>query len=405
MKPFLVAIMLMTAVIMTACNPEDEPNNGGDDNGCAPKVITTLVSDITTNSARCGGDVIDDGGACVTDRGICWSINHKPTVNDAHVNCGSGMGSFVADMTDLLENTCYYVRAFATNSVGTSYGEEESFQTKENIPIIYTVEVMVSPINVGGEVSGGGSYEQGQSCTITAMKHDGYAFMYWTENENPVSSEESYTFLVTDNHVFVAHFIREYVDLGLPSGTLWATCNVGATTPEGYGDYYAWGEITPKDYYGWETYKYSGYWHGQYDRLTKYCNNPDYGYDGFVDQLWFLEADDDAATFYWGAGWSIPSKEQWNELRRSTSNEWINQNGVDGMLFTASNGNSVFLPAAGFRQYYELCSIDNGSYGSNQLLYNEPCTMCFFGFDQYGSNNGVSPRCFGFTIRPVHIPF
>ena len=397
--------MLMMAVIMTACNPEDEPNNGGGDNSCSPKVTTTPVSDITTNSARCGGDVIDDGGSCVTDRGICWSTNHEPTVNDACVNCGSGTGEFVADMTDLLAKTCYYVRAFATNSVGTSYGQEETFQTKEDIPI-YTIEVLVSSINSGGEVMGGGSYEHGQLCTITAMRHEGFVFLNWTENENPVSTDETYSFLVTDNHVFVANFIHEYVDLGLPSGTLWATCNVGATTPEGYGDYYAWGEITPKDYYGWETYKYSIYWHGQHEWLTKYCNNTDYGYDGFVDQLRFLEAEDDVATIRWGAGWSIPSKEQWNELYRNTSNELTNLNGVNGMLFTASNGNSVFLPAAGVYQYDELCAVDGvGSYGSNQLVYNEPRYNNVFGSDQYGLSHGVSPRSFGNTIRPVHIPF
>ena len=73
---------------------------------------------------------------------------------------------------------------------------------------------------------------------------------------------------------------HEYVDLGLPSGTLWATCNVGADTPEGYGDYFAWGETEPKEVYSWETYKWCN---GDEYSMTKYCTNSQYGYNGFTD--------------------------------------------------------------------------------------------------------------------------
>ena len=93
---------------------------------------------------------------------------------------------------------------------------------------------------------------------------------------------------------------HDYVDLGLPSGTLWATCNVGAETPEGYGDYFAWGEIEPKSLYEWSTYKYC---HGDFDQLTKYCQNATYGYDGYTDDLCVLLQMDDAATANWGEGW------------------------------------------------------------------------------------------------------
>ena len=75
---------------------------------------------------------------------------------------------------------------------------------------------------------------------------------------------------------------HEYVDLGLPSGTLWATCNVGADTPEGYGYYFAWGETQQKEAYNWSTYKYS---HGNSDLLTKYCSVSELGYEGFTDSL------------------------------------------------------------------------------------------------------------------------
>ena len=134
---------------------------------------------------------------------------------------------------------------------------------------------------------------------------------------------------------------HEYVDLGLPSGTLWATCNLGATTPEGYGDYFAWGETAPKDTYSYDKKKYL-LCHNL--RLTKYCNNR---YSGDIDNLTILQSIDDAAAVNWGNDWRMPTKEQWEELLQNTAQEWITQSNVNGCLFTASNGNSMFLPASG----------------------------------------------------------
>ena len=90
---------------------------------------------------------------------------------------------------------------------------------------------------------------------------------------------------------------HEWVDLGLPSGTLWATCNVGASSPEGYGDYFAWGETEPKDYYDWSTYKWCN---GNEVTLTKYCTDSFFGYNGFTDGKTELDPEDDAAYVNWG---------------------------------------------------------------------------------------------------------
>ena len=97
---------------------------------------------------------------------------------------------------------------------------------------------------------------------------------------------------------------HEYVDLGLPSGTQWATMNIGANAPEEYGDYFAWGETEPKDYYDWGTYKWCM---GNYNTMTKYCTISGYGYNGFNDGKTELDPEDDAATAAWGAGWRMPS--------------------------------------------------------------------------------------------------
>ena len=193
---------------------------------------------------------------------------------------------------------------------------------------------------------------------------------------------------------------HEYVDLGLPSGTLWATCNLGASTPESYGDYYAWGETQTKDSYSFDTYKWS---HGGYNQLTKYCNDPNFGYNGFTDDLTILLPEDDAATVNWGASWRIPAYNDWVELAHHTTQTWITRNGVKGMLFTALNGNSLFLPASGKYVRDELCNAGlGGYYWSNLLGVTYPDIVWFL----YSSSGDFclydgSSRCCGHTIRPV----
>lgn len=145
---------------------------------------------------------------------------------------------------------------------------------------------------------------------------------------------------------------HDYVDLGLPSGTLWATMNIGAINPQEFGDYFAWGETNPKDVYNWNTYKWCK---GAYNMLTKYCKNGSYGYNGFVDNKTELDPEDDAATANWGSNWRIPTKDQQDELRAECSWKWTNMNGVKGYLVTSKhNGASLFLPATGWRSDSEL---------------------------------------------------
>jgi len=159
----------------------------------------------------------------------------------------------------------------------------------------------------------------------------------------------------------------EYVDLGLPSGTLWATCNVGANAPEDCGDYFAWGETAPKEVYDWSSYKYGGIVNELF-AMTKYCTNSSCGLDdGFVDNLTVLEPTDDAATANWGTDWRMPTKEEWKELFLKTTCVWTTQNGVDGRLLTGVNGNSIFLPATGFRIDGELIGPGLGIYWSSSL--------------------------------------
>ena len=181
-----------------------------------------------------------------------------------------------------------------------------------------------------------------------------------------------------------------YVDLGLASGILWATCNVGASTPEGYGDYFAWGETQLKEVYNWDSYKY---YNGT--SFTKYNES-----DGFI----VLQPMDDAATANWGSGWRIPTKVEWEELINNTTVTWMTKNGINGWKFTASNGNSLFLPAAGGRLDGELDGTGagfNGHYWSSSLAsYNAQYAWYFtFIWEDYWLKNDT--RYPGFSVRPV----
>ena len=193
---------------------------------------------------------------------------------------------------------------------------------------------------------------------------------------------------------------HEWVDLGLPSGLLWATCNVGASTPEDYGNYYAWGENSTKSTYNWDTYKYAN---GAGDKLTKYCSRSDCGNNGFTDKLTTLQAGDDPTTTNWGSDWRMPSKEQWEELFANTTNQWTTQNGKAGRLFTSkTNGQTLFLPAAGCR--YDGSLDDAGSrgyYWSSSLYTDFPYNAWYFRFYSGGYSMRGYDRHFGFTVRPV----
>ena len=119
---------------------------------------------------------------------------------------------------------------------------------------------------------------------------------------------------------------HEYVDLGLPSGTLWATCNVGANSPEEYGDYFAWGETKTKSTYDWGTYKYCN---GSSTTLTKYCTLSSYG---IVENKTELELLDDAAYVNWGEEWRMPSVDQLDELHTQCEWIWSSRNGINGYM-------------------------------------------------------------------------
>ena len=197
----------------------------------------------------------------------------------------------------------------------------------------------------------------------------------------------------------------EAVDLGLPSGTLWANMNVGAFKAEDYGDYFAWGETTPQNdnQYSWASYRWCK---GSEKTLTKYCYDSSYGYNGFTDRKTVLDAKDDAATANWGGDWRMPTKAQFDELIDNTTSEMTTQNGVYGRQFTSkTNGNSIFLPGAGYRRNDERGGVDAGWYWSSTLSEERWTERAWFLFFQSGDmsmhEKTDTYRYNGYSVRPV----
>ena len=255
-----------------------------------------------------------------------------------------------------------------------------------------------------------GRYE-GTSCS--SQGEMGY---YWSSTLGSAGAYSSCDILFYSGGIYTGSADRRYgmtirpvrdkyqaVDLGLPSGTLWATCNVGASRPEDYGDYFAWGETEPKDDYSWGTYKYC---EGTEKTLTKYCSSSMYGYNGFTDNIIELQPEDDAAIANWGDNWQTPSSHQFRELINSnyTTAEWTTENGVNGYKITSiSNGNSIFLPAAGW--YVGTNLIKAGSdftYWSSLLTVGNAWTPAYRLWN-YSDQISVTygERNLGGTIRPV----
>ena len=190
-----------------------------------------------------------------------------------------------------------------------------------------------------------------------------------------------------------------YVDLDLPSKTLWATCNIGASSPEEYGDYFAWGETT-----GYNDGKTNFNWSTYFDTEDDGSTFKKYNNDGGLIEL---ALEDDAAYVNWGPAWRMPTRIQFEELINNeyTITEWTTQNSVYGRKITSrSNGNSIFLPAAGSRLNSSLNEAGSiGYYWSRMLSGNYTNDACRLGFDSNSIDTSNRDRRYGRSVRPVRL--
>ena len=268
-------------------------------------------------------------------------------------------------------------------------------QNKTNIKK-YTISVSSNDDSFG-TVNGSGTYNENTTITITAEANSGYRFKEWNDD----NTDNPRIITVTEDATYIAYFEAEqqfepeYVDLGL--SVKWATCNIGATKPEEFGDYFAWGEVEPKEVYNWSTYK-----HGKQTELIKYCDESYCGKNGFVDNKFYLDSEDDAAVINWGGNWRMPTRIEQEELINNCTWIWTTQKKVNGYKIIGPNGNSIFLPLSGFAEENKIKQINIfASYRSSSLASFSHGAY-YIGLNPEGFDLCQPNRQLGGSIRAVH---
>ena len=293
------------------------------------KITTSTAVSVTTSSFKAMASVsLNENVKSLSvspEVGVCYSDeNSKPTYSDAHKTLGSSMTDYTININYIDPGTTYYYRTY---------------------------------VKLLGEV-----YYDPNVYSITTL-----------------GTKPTYYYTIVNGHKFV--------DLGLPSGLLWARNNVGASTPYADGDYYAWGETQTKSYYSWSTYKWGS-------NPTKYNSS-----DGKTT----LEASDDVATVKWGKECRMPSRAEFQELYNKCDWTWkSNYNGASGYLVKGPNGQTIFLPASGYRYGDLSYHGSDGYYWSSSLYTSNTDYAYYLNFDSGFINPcDINYRYNGHSVRPV----
>lgn len=263
----------------------------------------------------------------------------------------------------------------------------------------------VGTVEIEGIQNSNAYIVNGNRVTVRAITPQGYFFIGWFLNgsDRIVSTSTTYSFTVNCDINLVAKFKKSVeidderaIDLGLPSGTKWAAYNVGANTPEGYGEYYAWGEVESKVEYSWNTYKWST---GNTSSITKYSTNNAFGE---VDENFTLDREDDVAYIKWGGEWRMPTKDEWDELLKKCIWKRSTINDTNGYQVTGPNGNSIFIPSCGHYNKNEAYNVgSDGYYWSSSLCDSDNTKAGFLGWNAAGAVCYYYNRYLGKPVRAV----
>ncbi len=272
--------------------------------------------------------------------------------------------------------------------------QTENIDVKDNIYVGVVWAISASEICLGGEFKSSKIPIQdvGNDVFVASLCELSEGTTYYYASFTEVGG--AYLFSSVKDFTTKTLQLQGPVDLGLSVN--WAAYNVGAASPGEYGGYYAWGETEEKYNYDWATYKWCN---GSWEYITKYCTD---NQSGVVDNKTTLEPEDDVAHVKWGDGWRMPTLDETKELHDKCVWEWTSVNGVNGYL-VSGNGNSIFLPAAGYREGKTY--FNRGSFGFYWLStlyegYNDTTYRLFFYDSEYNAMY-LSSRCNGYTIRPV----
>ena len=388
-------------------------------------ITTTPATDVTCTTAEVGGNITEDGGSAITERGVCYGTSPSPTMSDMTIQKGRGVGIFSCTLTELQDGVTYYVRAYGVNTLGISYGDEISFTTPNKslptIAISQPTKYSVDDATIKAELVDDGCLEittrgvvystsptpsiddmkvvnsggvGNYSCYLSNLQEaTTYYVRAYAENEKGIAYSDVVSF-TTRTRTY--HDGYEYVDMGL--SVMWATHNVGCTSPEEKGNYYAWGEVEPKTTYSWSTYDYCN---GTETSMTKYCTNSSYG---IVDNKKYLEPIDDAAHANWGGDWRMPTGDEMQELMNQCTWELTSYNGRGwGYKVTSRiNGNTIFMPSnTGYKDGTGTTYSNFGYFYSSSLSSSSSSYYIDCGSSNTNIHLYSASRYYGRTVRPV----
>lgn len=379
--------------LLFACTPESKPDNGGNNNNgggnTQPAVVELTGIALTEHEIT-----IEKGGNTVLE------VKFTPE------NATNKALTWVSSNTSIVTVTDGVV-------VGVAPGTTEIVAKSGNLTDKCQVTVVISAASVSLDLTEL-TLAPGETTTLkaTVLPDDSTDKVEWSSSDEAIATvKDGEVAAVAEGEATITAKAGgksatcsvkvdkvKAVDLGLPSGLKWADCNLGAEKPEDYGDYYAWGETEPKENYSWSTYKFGTSSSGPF---SKYNTKSSYG---TVDNKTVLEPEDDVAHVKLGGKWRMPTDAEWTELRTKCTWTWVgNGSGIRGRLVKGTNGNCIFLPAAGSRSSTGLSNAGFlGYYWSSSLDTDDPDFAWYVRFDSAGSAYGTSRhRYFGRSVRPV----
>lgn len=418
----IMCVAVLTSMLFVSCDRDIVPTE---------TVLSVIDEKVTPSYRSCTI-------ACTfyTDATIDYaSVQYSTTEDFARYNVtkmtkNTDDGSYSVELTKLQVNTTYYFRYEVNACVFTSSTADivSEFQTlTSSVPVVVTTsatDISTTSATVGGILYDAGfeitecgivcAASQNPTTANAKFKSNGWDDAgLFTCKLTGLSAGNTYyarAYVISEKGTAYGKDIKFipgmqndhiYVDLGL--SVKWATCNVGANKPEGYGDYFSWGETQPK--YGCSEGNYKWYnrtWDSR-DTLTKYCTSSSYG---AVDNKTQLDLSDDAARTYWGGSWRMPTEAEFTELREQCTWTWTTQNGVKGYEVTSMKSGytnqSIFLPAAGYRSGSSLVTEGyEGHYWSSSLSAVASSNACRLEFESDGVYSSGYSRYLGLSVRPV----
>lgn len=428
-KILMLLAVALSCFIFTACGDEEDdvPGTGGAGQGVGNNTGETSVTGGVETLYITGAEVVgylnvSDAVLMNTTFGIVYGTQSGVTIDNKLGNRSTTSlegKEYKVTISELESDTKYYYRSYARIGSSYVYGAEKSFTTKgikataelteqEGNTATFTCTTMLGEFDLlgGGNgyglvwgtsadvsinsdkgfKSGNGLLNGTYTVGVNNLKYNTtYYYRAYTRTGSKYTFSEVQSFTTGE----YAANVGKTVDLGL--SVKWADMNVGASSPEDYGDYFAWGETEPKVSDGSSTYK----WYNESSKtLTKYCTG--------VDNKTTLDPEDDAATVNWGAGWRMPTRAEQDELRDKCTWRWTTQAGVNGYSVKGPNGNSIFLPAAGCRIGPVLVDVGASCiYWSSSLTASHPNYAYYLYFDSSYNYRCDYYRSDGISVRPV----